>query len=451
LVKRKSVIEDLINTVDMIEDTIQPTKNTFLDDIVSQHDIIGTAKINTIREEASRAADALGFPTTRDEYWKYTRVGKITREKFEVSQQTFKADAGAYRFNSESHINLFFVNGFYDANLSDSIIDTDDFKVMPLSLAIEKYPELVDQYFAEKLPYSCEVFTAINVAAFTDGVFVHVAKNKTLDKTIHLINLTIGNRVIAQPHHLIVAERSSKVNLVHSFESVESTGSFTNSVSEFYVAENAEINYEKLQAEDSSSFHISNEKVYQEANSRFHINTFTLNGALVRNNLNIDADGENCLTNLYGLYLLQDNQHVDNHTFIDHLKAHCESNEMYKGIIDGKGTAVFNGKVMVRKDSQKINAFQSNANILLTDDATINSKPELEIYADDVKCSHGSTVGQLDQDALFYLRARGIGETEAMKLLMVAFASEVLDETKDELFAEKVKSLLDKQFGMLVV
>ena len=200
---------------------------------------------------------------------------------------------------------------------------------------------------------------------------------------------------------------------------------FTNVISEIHVGKNAKLTIDKLQEENETCSHIATELVNQQQDSNFTINTVTLNGLLVRNNLTIEVNGQNCETNLNGAYILNGNQHVDNHTVVDHKVANCESNELYKGVIDGKATAVFNGKVFVRKDAQKINAFQSNGNVLLSDDATINSKPELEIYADDVKCSHGSTTGQLDEEAVFYLRARGLSEASARQLMVGAFIEDV--------------------------
>jgi Fe-S cluster assembly protein SufD len=199
--------------------------------------------------------------------------------------------------------------------------------------------------------------------------------------------------------------------------------------------------------EDEGNFHISTEQVAQEKNSTFSINTITLNGSFLRNNLNIEVNGTNCSTHLNGAYLLNGNQHVDNHTIVDHKMPNCESNELYKGVIDGNSTAVFNGKVFVRKDAQKINAFQSNGNVLLSDNATIDSKPELEIYADDVKCSHGSTTGQLDETAIFYLRARGISEKSARNLLVSAFIEDVLSKIKSEEMLSKVHEILKQKYG----
>ena len=204
---------------------------------------------------------------------------------------------------------------------------------------------------------------------------------------------------------------------------------------------------DKIQAEGTGDFHIGTEQVIQERDSTFTLTTSTFSGAIVRNNVHVQVIGENAETNLFGTYLLNDKQVVDNHTTVDHKVAHCLSNELYKGVIDDKATAVFNGKVFVRKDAQKINAFQSNANVLMSDDATVNSKPELEIYADDVKCSHGSTTGQLDEEAVFYLRARGISEKSARNLVVSAFVNDALEKTENEEILAYIYSLVKERFG----
>ena len=204
---------------------------------------------------------------------------------------------------------------------------------------------------------------------------------------------------------------------------------------------------DKLQYEEETTNHINSEYVNQAKDSTFTLNTITLNGGLVRNNIHVNVNGQNCTTNMNGAYLLKGKQHVDNHTTVDHIAANCNSNELYKGVIDEKATAVFNGKVFVRKDAQKINAFQSNANVLLSDDANVNSKPELEIYADDVKCSHGSTTGQLDEEAVFYLRARGLSEKSARKLMVSAFIGEVLEHLENDSVVSYIERLLKERFG----
>ena len=288
-------------------------------------------------------------------------------------------------------------------------------------------------------------FITLNAAYPTAGAFIHAAAKATASKPIHLVHVTTAENMLSQPHHLIVAERSSKLDVVMS--SVNTGGSgFVNAVTEVVVNENADVSMNKLQHEGAGMSQIATEEVLQKSDSRFAINTITLSGDLVRNNLNILVDGTNCETHLNGLYLPTGKEHVDNHSVVDHRLPHCESHELYKGILDGKSTGVFNGKVFVRQDAQKTNAFQSNANILMSDDATINSKPELEIYADDVKCSHGFTTGQFDEEALFYLRSRGISKANAQKLMMLAFAGDVVEKINLEPFREKVEALLSERF-----
>ena len=392
------------------------------------------------RESAVDALAKLDFPTIKAEAWKYTRVGKLVKANYRIENSTNTIDLASYVLESADAIRLVFVNGFYRADLSKV-------EELPAGLTIEELSENNAGVGTLSL-HQEEVFSALNTALTTGGASIHVASKAIIDTPIHLINLTDGANVFAQPRLVVKAEASSKVQLIQSFHSTANADqTFTNNLTEIYVSENADVTLEKIQYEGTTSSQISTEQVYQCRDSRFHIDTLTLNGALVRNNLNIVVDGEHCETNLNGLYLPKGKQHIDNHTMVDHKVAHCESNEMYKGIIDDQGAAVFNGKVFVRPDAQKINAFQNNANILMSTEGTINSKPELEIYADDVKCSHGSTTGQFDEEAVFYLRARGIGEKSARRMLVSAFAGEVLDEIKIEAVREKVDALLAERFN----
>jgi Fe-S cluster assembly protein SufD len=278
-------------------------------------------------------------------------------------------------------------------------------------------------------------------------MFISVDKNVVINEPIQFIHLLSGSNTIANTRNYIQLAPFSKAEIIQSYYSLEAEKAFTNIINEINIAENAMLTINKLQCETENSFHISTDQVAQEKDSNFSINTITLNGTLVRNNLNIEVNGTNCETHLNGIYLLKENQHVDNHTVVDHKAPHCESHELYKGVIDDKATAVFNGKVFVRKDSQKINAFQSNANVLLSDDASVNSKPELEIYADDVKCSHGSTTGQLNEEAVFYLRARGISEKSARHLMVSAFIEDVISKIENEEVTNFTHSIIKEQFG----
>ena len=287
---------------------------------------------------------------------------------------------------------------------------------------------------------------ALNNAFHTDGVCIHATKNAVIEKPYHIVNVMTGENVIAQTRNFFWAEQSSSFKVIESFVNLGEGTNFMNNVCEFFVDDNAQLEYNKIQNAGSENFHISTEQVYQAANSNFTINTATFTGALVRNNLNIEVDASNCETNLSGLYLGKGKDHLDNHTVVDHKKPHCNSNEVYKGVLDDQSTGVFNGKVFVRQDAQITNAFQQNNNILLSDDASVNSKPELEIYADDVKCSHGSTTGQLDDEAIFYLQSRGIKKRSAINLMINAFAKDALERVSIEALSYYIDAKIEDRF-----
>ena len=269
-----------------------------------------------------------------------------------------------------------------------------------------------------------------------------------LETPIHIIHISSANQnTIINSRNLIVVESNAQAKIVESYETVDSNAKvFNNALTEIVVEENAIVDHYKIQDEKGFGYLLSTTQAIQKKESVFSTNTFTLSGSLVRNNLTIVLDGEYIESHLNGLYLTNGNQVVDNHTLVDHQKPNCNSNELYKGIIEDKSSATFNGKIYVRKDAQKTNAFQSNKNILLSDDGTINTKPQLEIYADDVKCSHGTSTGKLDADKIFYLRARGLSEASAKKLLMHAFASEVVDTIKIAALREYVEEKISKRF-----
>jgi len=390
------------------------------------------------RQNAISKLDHLEFPTTRVEAWKYTRVTKISKKDFSIQKLSI-SDILPFKINSlNSHV-IVFVNGFYQKELSVFSAE-EGILISPLSQTEEVKPNSIE------IPTD-EVFSALNTAYATDGIAVKIAAGKTLSKPLEVINIQTGESVISNTRNVIIAEGSSSARIILSYYSKDAHQCFSNVISEITVGANAQLTIDKIQYESNENYMVATEQVKQDKDSTFTINTITLNGELVRNNLNIDVLGHNCNTNLNGAYLIKGKQHVDNHTVVDHKVAHCESNELYKGVMDDDSTAVFNGKVFVRKDAQKINAFQSNGNVLLSGNATVNSKPELEIYADDVKCSHGSTTGQLDEEAIFYLRARGLSDKNARKLLVSAFIGDVLNKiSTDEVRAHIDKMLLDR-FG----
>ena len=399
-----------------------------------------------IREEALSALKALEFPTTRHEDWKYTKITSILKSNYKTIRPSANINIEKYKIKGLDASIMVFVNGFFMKDLSETSSSADKIIIENMETAKTRYADVFNNYFGKYADHKNQPFTALNTAFSLDGAFIYIADKAVIERPIHIIFLTDGDAA-TQPRNLFIAGKSSAAKIIMTYETISGNNVFNNPVTEIIVKENAHLELDKLQYENSGTSHISTEQVYQETYSNFTVNTITLNGGLVRNNLNIIVDAENCESNLYGLYLLNDKQHVDNHTLVDHKKPHCVSNELYKGIMNDQSTGVFNGKVFVRPDAQKTNAFQSNKNILLTDDATINSKPELEIYADDVKCSHGSTTGQLDDEAIFYLRSRGITKENAINLLMYAFASDVLENIKITSLKIKIEKILAERFN----
>lgn len=395
----------------------------------------------TLKSKALTILDSIQFPTTRTEAWKYTRLGKISNKKFTIQKGSI-SDISSFSIVKDAYT-VVFVNGFYNDHLSSGNLPNG---IICQSMNEASTPAKTLKYLGKNISLENEVFNSLNTTSATDGAFIQINEKTILEKPIQVLHILTGNQTISNVRNIIVCKKSSQAHIVQGFFSENANESFTNVITEVFVEENAHLTIDKIQFEDDTCYQVSTEQVEQEKNSTFTINTTTLNGGLVRNNLNIEVIGQNCMTNLNGTYLLKGNQHVDNHTTVDHKAPNCESHELYKGVVNDKSTAVFNGKVFVRKDAQKINAFQSNANVLLSDDSTINSKPELEIYADDVKCSHGSTTGQLDEEAVFYLRARGLSEKSARKLMISAFVNDVLKKIENEDVKTFIFDILNKQF-----
>lgn len=393
---------------------------------------------SSIQKEARQALNAMDFPTTRVEDWKYTRVTRISNKTFK--QQRANIDASPFFIEGEKMHKLVFVNGFFDEKQSDLLEDE--------AISIHSINELNEEYYNELMEDVEEnVFSLINKAYASEGKYIRIGKNKKAQYPIQIVHLLSGENVIANSRFFFQAEQGSKAEIFFTFNSVSSENCFTNIALEGEIEGNAKLTIAKIQAESTSDFHISNEQFIQQGDSNFEINTITTGGLIVRNGLNVIVDGQNCYTELNGAYLGREKQHLDNHTFVDHLYSNCTSSETYKGVLDDKSTGVFNGKVIVRQDAQKIEAYQSNGNILLSDSSTANSKPELEIYADDVRCSHGSTTGQLDEQAVFYLKSRGLSERSARKLLIAAFIGEVLDKLENESLRAYIDNLFMKEFG----
>ncbi|NIV96644.1 Fe-S cluster assembly protein SufD, partial [candidate division KSB1 bacterium] len=300
--------------------------------------------------------------------------------------------------------------------------------------------ELVQKHLGQYAAFENEAFTALNTAFAEDGVLIHVPDNTVIEEPIHFINLTVSedSEIVSHPRNLFVAGKNSQLTIIDTYHCLADSTYFNNVVTEFFVDENANVDHIKIQEESVEAFHIMSTHVQQERSSVYTNINIDLGGLLVRNNFSLLLNAENCESHLFGFYFGEDRQHVDNHTFMDHAKPHCFSNELYKGILGGKARGVFNGKILVRPNAQKTNALQSNKSLLLTGDATINAKPQLEIFADDVKCTHGATIGQLDEEAMFYLRSRGISEEMVAAMLRYAFAADVFENIKIESIRKKL-------------
>lgn len=375
----------------------------------------------------ARAAihNGLDFPTTRDEYWKYTRVAKLVNASYENNHGASLDIEGMMIPDLDAHL-FVFLNGKLDSNLSSNTSE-DGLSVSSL-LALEgDEKSLMLSQLGQHIDSKNQAFTALNTGYFQDGAYIKVDKNAVISKPVYVMHITTGSKQATQPRNLVLVGENAKVEVVSHYCGSENQGSFTNAITEVVAEAGSNGKLYLLQEEGAESSQINSTQVVQRANSTFSVLTITMDGALVRNNLNFSITGESCESNLNGLYFTSGNQHVDNHTYADHQVPHCNSNELYKGVMTDRSTGVFNGKIMVHRDAQQTNAFQSNQNILLTDKASVNTKPELEIYADDVKCSHGCTIGQLDEEAMFYLQSRGLGKMDATKLLLNAFASDVLE------------------------
>jgi Fe-S cluster assembly protein SufD len=372
----------------------------------------------------------LDFPTTKNEFWKYTRLAKLAQLRLnqtiiiEEKQVTAPlSDNGIVRIT----------NG-YITSFSKEIAGLT---ITPFSKCSEQQLSLI----GKKADLKQNIFLALNTLYSQEGLFIEVEENAQIEGVFQLLFHAYGTNCFAPFRVFIHVKKGSSFKLIQQF-TASGEYLFSLPIVEYMIEENARISCDKLQMENASSFLLCEDYSIQKRNSTVLLNTFSMSGAWVRNNSSFLIEGENCETNLNGAYLLKDLQHLDNHTIVDHIAPHCNSNELYKGILSGKATGVFNGKVFVRPNAQKISAFQSNANVLLSDDASVNSKPELEIYANDVKCSHGSTTGQLDEDAVFYLRARGLSEKSARSLITQAFITEVVDKVEQKEVQDFIKNKL---------
>lgn len=392
--------------------------------------------------------ERLGLPHSRLEDWKYTSMRGLEQldplAPLPVLDEA-SININEYRIAGIDAIELVFVNGRFAGSLSRSF-ESEQLFVSTLGKARNLRPDLLTAHLGKYALQSTEGLTALNTALATEGFVIHLTKNELVERPVVIYHLSTGmqERGWNNVRNLIVAEDGSKLTVIEKYISERPV--FDNVVTEIVVGANADVAHYKLQTRYGDAWQVGTTRVEQARDSRYYNATISWSGALVRNNLQTKHVGQNCETHYFGLYLLDRDNLIDNHTLMDHAEPNCFSHELYKGIVGADGKAVFNGKVLVRPDAQKTNAYQSNANILLTDTGTVNAKPELEIFADDVKCSHGATVGQLDQNELFYLKTRGISEDKARTILLTAFAGEVVEAVRIDALRE---DLLDQLMAEL--
>jgi len=419
-------------------------KNQIFDLLVDNFKLMDDG-LDEIRKIGFYQFKKLGLPKFRSEEYKYTNISKALDKVFGEQIVAVKPDITRKEIDSilPDHLNanlIIILNGKFSKDYSN-IESVQGLSVMGFNQAKRSNGNILNN-ISSSFDKIFDPFVALNTASLNDGIVINIDNGVQINKPLYIayISDTKTNQSFQHPRALVIADKNSEFSLVESYFTLGENPSFNNAVTEIILGKNAHCTYYKIGSENDNSYHVGTTQVTQDKDSTFTGTTINLNGAIIRNNLNIILNARNCEAYIYGLYLLKGKQHVDNHTIVDHRKPDCYSNELYKGILDENATGVFNGKIYVRPNAQKTNAFQSNKNILLTDTATINTKPQLEIWADDVKCSHGCTTGQLDQDQIFYLRSRGINYDSARAMVLHAFAMDILEKIK----IEPLKNYLDR-------
>ncbi len=419
-----------------------------------QADAVDT-HIKAMRDAAFSEFSTKGIPTVKHEEWKYTRINDFFSKDYhfttDLKEQRFtKTDLEHLHIPGHEEANVIvFVNGHYHGELS--MLRSDELEMMPLQEAAHnQFASIVEKHLGHSADYHKDGINALNTAFIQEGVFIHVLKGRTAKHPVYLYNITDARNgnIFAQPRVLVHVDENAHVQMVETFATIGSDESFTNQVIEMAVEKDAVLEFYKIQNDAPNSTVVSTTHVHQVGKSIANVITISLSGGLVRNNLNMVMSAECSVANMYGLYLQNGSTHVDNHTVVDNRQPNCLSNELYKGVLKDNATGVFNGKIFVRQIAQKTNAYQSNKNILLSENASVNTKPQLEIFADDVKCSHGCTVGQLDEEALFYMKSRGISDDTAKALLLQGFALDILQKIKPSEIRLYVDELVRKQLSL---
>jgi Fe-S cluster assembly protein SufD len=422
--------------------------------VAFENDIDTNSDIHEIRSEAFQNFEGLGFPTKKLEAWKYTSLNSILKQDYSLfpnkENSIQLADVQKYFIHDIDTYKLVFIDGKYSSFLSETTHDTFDVCLMSSALTKPKYKAVIENYF-NKIAKK-DNLTSLNTAFANEGAYIYIPRNVEVEKPIQIMNFTTGSEAatMLQPRNLIVVEQNAHVQIIERHQSLTSNPVLTNAVTEVFAAKDSSVDLYKIQNDDKTASLIDNSYIEQKSSSVVSVHTFSFGGNITRNNLNFYQRGEHIDSILKGITILEEKQHVDHHTLVHHIEPNCESHQDYKGIYTERSTGVFNGKVVVDKEAQKTNAYQKSNNVLLSDKATINAKPQLEIFADDVKCSHGCTIGQLDDDALFYMQQRGIPEKEGKALLMFAFANTVLESVKIPEVKQRISKIIANKLSVQI-
>jgi len=430
----------------------------FKEKLISSHlafeeDLYQNDRVAQARASALKVFEEKGFPSKKEEAWKYTSLEALIQKDYALFPKSESSielnEVKKYFLYDTDTYKVIFIDGVYSPFLSNTTHDGLDVCLMSAALSKPKYRQLIDTYFNKIAPED-DSMTALNTSYAKEGAYIYIPKSVVAEKPIEIIHFSSGNETALwlQPRNLIVVDENAQVQIIERHQCLKEHPVVTNSVTEIYVHQSAFLDYYKLQNDLPSASLIDNTFIVQEKNSHASVHTFSLGGKLIRNNLRYFHKGEHILSTLKGVTILHDKQHVDHATLVHHAQPNCESHQDYKGIFAESSEGVFNGQVLVDKIAQKTNAFQQNNNILLDDKATVNTKPQLEIFADDVKCSHGCTIGQLDEEALFYLRSRGIPKKEAKALLTYAFANNVLESVQLPSLKKRINGQIAKKLGV---
>jgi Fe-S cluster assembly protein SufD len=414
-----------------------------------------TSELHDVRTSAIKNFENKGFPTKKEESWKYTSLNSILKNDFSVfpkNENTIEfADVKKYFIHEIDTYKLVFIDGVFNSFLSATTHEGLDICLMSSALNKPKYKMIIDNYF-NKIANKDESLTSLNTAFANEGAYINIPKSKVVDKPIEIMYFSTGSEaaLLVQPRNLIIVGENSHVQIIERHQSLNENPVLTNSVTEIFAQKRAIVDYYKIQNDNLEANLIDNTYVSQQKETNVSVNTFSFGGNLTRNNLNFYHFGERIVSNLNGITIIGDKQHVDHYTLVQHSTPNCESHQDYKGIFSDRSTGVFNGKIYVEREAQKTNAFQKSNNILLSDKATINAKPQLEIFADDVKCSHGCTIGQLDETAMFYMQQRGIPKKEAKALLMYAFSNAVIESIKIPELKQRITTIIATRLGVKI-